>query len=184
MVSRVFLALLLLIPVLLLNGCWPSSGPANTAVQPIGLPSASVQVPLGKFFLIRHGDQYGAVKLTKPTETGDGGVAYTWYYREGGTGSFTDEMAASGEGEVFEKYRRVAGSIVEDDGGVLYIECGKLRVEWSLDNWIYLDTHGDPMEIALTYTGNIADIDYLHPAIRWQDAAALTQQSASVGAGE
>lgn len=162
---------LMLLPVLILVGCWP---PINVQLSSTGgtTTDTAIQAPMGTYFLIRRDGEYGAVKLTKTTSKGDGGVAYTWHYQPNESLGFTGESVVNGEGEVFEKYRRVKGTgdswKVEDDGGELFIVCGELRVEWSQSNWIYFDTPQGPVEIALTGKADIEEIDYLDSGLIWK----------------
>jgi len=175
---------LVLVAILALAGC-PSQEFSTVSIERSGGDSGAVQVPLGKYFLIRLGDQHAAVKMTNTTTKGDGGVEYTWHYLSGGSGSFTHESATSGQGEVFEKYRRVEESDdvshVEDDGGELYIICDKLKVQWSMSNWIYFDSPQGGVEIALTDDIFIDDINYLDPALHWRSGDKVREQDADRG---
>lgn len=131
----------------------------------------AVQVPVGKFFLVRMGTKHAAIKLTKPITKGDGGFEYVWYLREGGSGGFSNEKAAKGKGEVFEKYLRTPkgdGSFeVRDDGGRLEIECKSLSVVWSMSNWIYFASPRGEVEIAVTNTSDIKAVDCSDKKLVW-----------------
>jgi hypothetical protein len=142
----------------------PSSGAGKVACN-------AVQVPAGKFFLIRIRGQHAAVKLTNATNKGDGGYEYVWYWQMDGSGVFTNDNAKGGKGEVFENYRHVknqdgVGSLV-NDGGVLYMECNGVRVEWSKSNWIYFDSPNGKVEIALTDESRIENINFLGKKLVW-----------------
>ena len=184
LVNCALMRMLAFAAILALAGC-PSQEPSTVELHGFVGDSGAVQASLGKFFLIRLGDQHAAVKLTKTTTKGDGGAKYTWYYQSGGSGSFTDESATRGQGEVFERYRRVKktedGWHVENNGGVLLIVCDKLRVQWSQSNWIYFDTPQGVVEIALTGKANIDDINYLDPALTWRAGNGANGQNADRG---
>ena len=151
-------------------GCSPEGYPPSN-LQTTDVTENAVKMPLGKFLLIRLSDQHGAIKFTKTIAKGDNGVEYTWYYQSDRSGSFVNNTAKHGQGEVFEKYKRVKktddGWEVENDGGVLHITCDKLTVEWSSGNWIYFDSPSGLMEIAITTNTSIEDINYLDEAIIW-----------------
>ena len=170
--------------ILALAGCRPQELSTNEN-EYFGTDLGAIEVPLGKFFLIRRGEEHAAVKLTATTWKGDGGVEYTWYYQSGGSGSFTDESATSGEGEAFEKYRRVKESAdsthLEDDGGVLHIVCDKLKVQWSQCTWIYFDTPRGPAEIALTDKTDIENINYMDAALIWRAGKVSNDKGADPG---
>lgn len=170
--------------ILALAGCRPQEL-STIETEYFGTDLGAIEVPLGEFFLIRMGEEHAAVKLTATTGKGDGGVEYTWYYQSSGSGLFTDESATSGEGEAFEKYRRVKESAdsthLEDDGGVLHIVCDKLKVQWSMSNWIYFDTPRGPVEIALTDKSDIEEINYMDAALIWRAGKVPGEKDADPG---
>jgi len=133
--------------------------------------STAMQVKQGNFFLVKKGNDYAAVKLTRKISKGDGGYKYVWYWQNDGSGSFTNKNAIKGEGEVFEKYLRTRKSAtsctVKDNGGILYIKCKNIKIQWSLNRWIYLSSR-ESLEIALINKKKIEDIDYLDKNIKWK----------------
>ena len=137
----------------------------------LNVTSNGVQVPIGKFFLIRDGNKYAAVKLTSEISKGDGGCEYVWYFQTDGSGVFTNNSAENGKARVFEKYRRVkktdTGWEVKNDGGVLHIVCKSIKVEWSLSNWIYFDSPIGPVVIAVSDTDDINKINFLASTLIW-----------------
>lgn len=157
----------------LLAFCFVTASAHGAEHPPGTVTDGGAKVPLGKFFLVRHGDEHAAVMLTAAITNGDGGVAYVWSAQSDGSGSFTNATAKHGRGEAFEKYRRVHrddgddGYDVENDGGVLHIRCGILRAEWSLSNWVYFDSPAGPLEIAFTEETSIETINYLDPELTW-----------------
>jgi len=154
-----------------LIGCWTQRTDAPTSGSSIETDTA-VQVPVGKFFLIRSGKLRAAVKLTNKINKGDGGYEYVWYWQSDGSGIFTNSNAKSGKGEVFEKYyqrskNKDGGGLVVNDGGVLYIYCNNITVKWSMSNWVYFHSPNGSVEIAVTNHSNIENINYLNNKLVW-----------------
>ncbi len=133
--------------------------------------SNAIEVPQGRFFIIKKGDNYAAVKLTERIVKGDGGYNYEWYWQNDKSGDFTNKNVIKGKGEVFEKYVRTRGennsSTVRDAGGIYYIKCKNIKVQWSSSRWIYLNSPTADIEIALTDKTKIEDIDYLNKDLKW-----------------
>lgn len=130
----------------------------------------AIEAQRGKFFLIKKGTDYAAVKLTEQIAKGDGGYNYVWYWQNDGSGSFINKNAIKGKGEVFEKYSRTqknGSTVVENIGGILHIKCENIKVQWSLDRWVYLYSPTGNVEIALVDKKEIEDIDYLDKDIEW-----------------
>jgi hypothetical protein len=131
-----------------------------------------IRIPVGQFFLIRRGRTCGAIKWTKPVLKGDGGYAYKWYYQPDGSGSFTNPAATSGKGKVFTDWR---GTQLGPDKpeffseeGRDYLQCGGLCVKWALGNWLYFDDYMcAEIEIAVTGTSDISEINYLDSSLTW-----------------
>lgn len=165
-----------------------SCGAAEPASTGCEVTENAVQVPVGKFFLLRQGDTYAAVKLTEPIRKGDGGYKYVWYSQRDGSGIFTNAAAKKGKGEVFEKYRVVkrmkGGRQVKDAGGVLHIVSGPLKVEWSQGNWVYFASPTGDVEIAVSHANDIAQVNYRGNELVWhhRNQATVSQPDASADA--
>lgn len=133
---------------------------------------AAVQVPSNKFFLVRARQGYAAVMLTEDCLQGDGGDKYLWYFQSDGSGVFTNKRASSGTGEVFENYLKVrskgGGWDLTDEGGVMHIICGPIKVEWSLGRWVYAESCYGAVEIALTDKSYINEVNYCDKSLIWQ----------------
>jgi len=140
-------------------------------MPPVGsLTGTTARLPIGTYVLLRSGKEVVALKLTETIKKGDGGVAYLWYAQSDGTGIFTHALTRTGRGEVFEKYIRPPGGdggFLINDGGILHITCGRFKLEWSLDTWLYLK---EGMEIAFTDVKDIAEVNALDPELTWQKA--------------
>lgn len=138
----------------------------------------AIQVQRGDFFLIKKGNDYAAVKLTQKISKGDGGYKYVWYWQNDGSGSFVNKNATKGKGEIFEKYLRTQkSSAVKDNGGILYIKCKNIKVQWSLSRWIYFHSRNGNVEIALVNEKKIEDIDYLDKNIKWNGKVPVIKKS-------
>ncbi|WFB37243.1 hypothetical protein P3T73_05650 [Kiritimatiellota bacterium B12222] len=133
------------------------------------VPGQAGRAPIGKFFLLRRGEEVVAVKLESKIQKGDGGVSYIWYAQSDNSGSFTNESVKFGSGEVFENYRQKA---TDDQGkvlpSVLFIQAGPIKIEWSRGEWIYLNTPDGVVEIAFTDEALVENINFLDENLKWQ----------------
>lgn len=130
-----------------------------------------VRLPVGKILLIRQGNKYGAIKITKSEKDFS---EYEWYYQGDGTGDFTSKTAMHGTGKVFEKYREIEISPIEyqvvDIGSKLFIEFGIFSLEWNQGNWVYFPKEEDPknqIEMTLTEAEDIQEIDITSPELEF-----------------
>ena len=131
------------------------------------LPSGrAIDVPLGRFFLLKSGNRFGAVRILRNTP--DDGAEYEWHYQGDGSGDFSKRDCLRGRGKVFERYERVKkrtdGWEVKDVGSELHIKCGDLSVQWSLSNWIYVNPNVD---VAVTEATSIEDVDVFDEKLEW-----------------
>jgi hypothetical protein len=94
---------------------------------------------------------YKDLMLVLASDEGVAAVVFTDELKEGRAYKFRYESndgktKDSGDGKVFEKYKRFPGkkpkeTVVVDDGGELYLKAGPIKVEWSYSDdergWIY-----------------------------------------------
>ncbi len=160
---------LIMLVIFLLFSC-DSNGQVVVVSSNNGSPNIkghAINMPLGQYILVRDGENHAAIKLTSATSTGDGGVNYDWYFQSDNSGSFTNENAKSGQGEVFEQYKKSAINSVENDGGILVMKCGTINVEWSLSNWIYYGMSHGGLLLCPVDEREIGDIDFLNNDLVW-----------------
>ncbi len=143
----------------------------------------AVHAVLGKFLLIRHGEVRFAVKFTALTDRADGGAKYEWYSQSDPKARFTEQPQESGDGEVFEKYRRVGqhgdSTLVENDGGELHLRLGPVQLEWSRRLTVYFPQPWEltpEVEMALTPWQRVEDIDFDSGLLRWHKRSADPNQ--------
>ena len=141
----------------------------------------SVQVPFGKFVLVRGKTGLGAFKLSHRVSRYGflNGVKYEYWFSA--QGEFLPSKTESGSGTVYERYKVVKvisnnESKIEDAGGKYNISVGNYLIEWSNGNHLYNQTHiakshtiahPVPFEIAATNWTDIKDIDFADKTLKW-----------------
>ena len=141
----------------------------------------SVQVPFGKFVLVRGKSGLGAFKLSHRVSRYGflNGVKYEYWFSA--QGEFSTSKTESGSGTVYERYKVVKVTSnnkreIEDAGGKYNISVGNYLIEWSSGNHLYNRTyigkspfiaHAEPFEIAATYWTDIKNIDFTDKTLKW-----------------
>jgi len=137
-----------------------------TATRDWVIRENALKAPLGVFFLLRRGQEFGAVRILRTTW--DYGAVYEWYYQGDGSGDFLSENAQQGTGKVFERYKTVRWTEdsheIKGVGSRTAIECGPLRLGWSTSNWIYFE---DDVLIASTDDRSIGEVNALDLQLEW-----------------
>ncbi|MBI3270480.1 MAG: hypothetical protein HYZ53_15835 [Planctomycetes bacterium] len=157
-------------------------GPGNKTMlavrQQAEVSETSVGVVLGEFLVLRSGDDVVAVRITERTATADGGARFEYYHQGDGSGDVGKPNVVRGEGEVFEKYTRLAlppdprtGKAswqVHDAGSRLRIQCGPFHLRWSMGDWLCLPTQpGKDLFFAVTTCTKLSDVDVAAPTLTW-----------------
>jgi hypothetical protein len=162
---------------ILLIACLVGCASKRDDQSPVLIGNA-IKVEEGTYFLVRYKHRYGAIQLLPYDEGAPPGRRYEWYYQDDGSGVFTNKQAQHGTGLVKENYKAIEGpdfpnrQVLVLDGPPPNIHCGKIRIQWSLGDWIYFqDSFGmfKDMEIAVTTNNSIGDIDYLDEELQWWD---------------
>lgn len=132
----------------------------------------AIQMPVGKFFIVKRDKEYAAIRILRLTW--DNRAIYECYYQSDGSGNFNSQSVAYQKGEVYERYAKTPISpsevLLKDKGGKLNIECGSFKIEWSAQNWIYLEGYGieQPFfEIAPTMIRDISRLDVMDKSLKW-----------------
>lgn len=141
----------------------------------------SVQVPFGKFVLVRGKTGLGAFKLCHRVSRYGflNGVKYECWFSAQGDFSATKSQCSSGT--VYERYRIVKvisdnEKEIEDAGGKYNISVGNYLIEWSNSNHLYNQTHtgknasieyAEPFAIAATNWTDIKEIDFTDKTLKW-----------------
>jgi hypothetical protein len=135
-----------------------------------------VHATLGKVILVKYGGERIAFKFTEQTKTGDGGAKYAWYWQPEPGAKFQAKTLRTGEGEVFEKYRRYKDeeghNFVENDGGELYMHIGPAKLQWSKPRTVYYPYSTEdspPVLFALTPWERMEDINFDDPSLKWYE---------------
>ncbi len=133
-----------------------------------------VEVPVGTFFLVRRGDACAAFRLTRLCSKGTRGYEYEGFGHPDGSGRFTGPGSERATGEVFETWK------AEERGGscwsgpdhdrAKFLTCGEMQVEWSSSDTISFDAPGGEIEIAITNTSDIAEVNCLESTLTWYHA--------------
>jgi hypothetical protein len=136
----------------------------------------TIQPSVGKFVLVKYGLQRAAFRFTELTKRGDAGAKYVWYWQPDVKAPFGQPPLKQGEGEVFEKYRRVnkgdGHNWLEDDGGELYLLMGPIKLEWSQPNVVYFPwkwENAPNVQMALTSWERFEDIDFDSKLLQWYE---------------
>lgn len=141
----------------------------------------SVQVPFGKFVLVRGNTGFGAFKLRHRVSRYGflNGVKYEYWISA--QGEFFPAKTESGSDTVYERYKvtKVISNNekeIEDDGSKLNISIGNYLIEWSSNNHLYNRTYigknsfiarAEPFAIAATNWSDINEIDFTDKTLKW-----------------
>jgi hypothetical protein len=141
----------------------------------------SVQVPFGRFVLVRGKIGIGAFKLCHRVSRYGflNGVKYEYWYSA--QGDFSPTKSVRGSSTVYERHRVVKvisdnEKVIEDAGGRYNISIGNYLIEWSSSNHIYSQTHTgkntsieqtEPFAIAATNWIDIKEIDFTDKSLKW-----------------
>jgi hypothetical protein len=146
----------------------------------------SVRAPFGKFFLIRRGSEYLALRFiehTRPQIVNRGGskfrdykgARYEWYLQSDGSMNFSKPNVRKGIKEITETEAGPRGSY-----GV--IDVGSFLLRWSLSDWIYFpDGDGSSVAMALTEWVRIEEVNPQDELLRWITKETLRTQSRHTG---
>jgi hypothetical protein len=132
----------------------------------------AIQMPIGKFFLVREGNRYAAIRILRATWSK--GAVYECYSQGDDLGNFNSKSATHKKGKVCERYKesRISPSevMLRDNGSRQNIECGQFSLEWSNQNWVYLKGHGTDQpifELATTAISNVTQLNVKDKNLQW-----------------
>lgn len=141
--------------------------------------------PLGRFLLIRNGNDFCAVRFTdfhrggdaKPEARWTGGeeslyAEYDWYYQGDGSGDFTKPTVQSGHWKLSQKAAVGLFHPLVWPRGVTIVRCGPFRLGWIYPNNVGFhttnrkeDDRGN--ELAPTKWREIVEVNVRDPRLRW-----------------
>lgn len=146
-----------------------------------------ITMPMNRLVLVRSGEHFGAFKILRLASRKGvvNGAKYEYWYQGDGSADLSEQNVAHGSGIVFERYRKVDDTEVEDAGSELNIKAGRLWVEWSSGNHIYVQPHwtenGNPVterpEITATPWSDVSQVDVMSPDLRWIKAPMMTNET-------
>lgn len=121
--------------------------------------SRSVRADVGKFLLLKSNRLNVALRIIRPTRLNKNkahynGAEYECYLCNNEKCPVIDHY----RGEVFEPE---AGGIADS----IYIKCGKIKIEWSISNWIYFNE--SIYAISRTELTTIEDIKITDTKLKW-----------------
>ncbi len=139
--------------------------------EEIELPQGErVAVPEGRFVLVRSPEGIGAVIFTGPSQQGDVGRAYRWYFAPGTEAGFHGSEVEQGEGEVFAETHPglQVGSrpVVKRGSGEPSVRVGPLRLDWLPPDELVVPA-GEPLAVAVTDAEQLEELDVHDPALAW-----------------
>jgi hypothetical protein len=153
----------------------PRAGGGTVRVVKARVPwFKKLDVPFGRYFLLRRNAEFAAVRLGERT---GGGALWDCSYQGDGSGDL--RRGAVAHGEVFEHYAATeTAGIYSTAGSQANIACGPLVVGWSIGNWLYprglwsgddLDSHQhDPgVEVAVTSATELGHVDVFDSELDW-----------------
>ena len=147
-----------------------------------GLGDNAIRAPFGKFFLIKKGPEYLALRFTehtKPQIVNQGGskyreykgAKYEWYLQSDGSMDFSKANVRKGSKEITETEVGPTGT-----HGV--IDIGSFSVRWSLSDWVYFpDGDRSSIEMSVTEWVRIEDVKPQDELLRWITKEKLRTQS-------
>ena len=147
----------------------------NTPLSPndVRIGPHYIEMPLNRIFLIRKGEVYGAVKLTKfwPEKPKKAWYAsYRCWYQDDGTGDFTSKSIKVEEKEA--SIRLFGIGRLSFNIGTSEIRCGTFRLWWWGKGMIYFFEQGQEfgdygVELAPTKWTNIKKVNVFDPRLKW-----------------
>jgi hypothetical protein len=134
-----------------------------------------VRASLGRFVLLRRGNDRMALKLVRSPSGGDSARRYVCYWQTDAEAPFSEQKSLKkSEGELVEKRRVVKKegktTWLEDAGSKLRIDCGPLQLGWSSSAYLYYpEMNGEAvaLEMADTTWKTIDEIDFQMKGLRW-----------------
>jgi hypothetical protein len=149
-------------------------GVSRTREEPFFIGHA-VRASLGRFVLLRRGNDRMALMLVRSLSGGDGARRYVCYWQTDAGAPFSEQKSLKkSEGELVEKRRVVKKegkkTWLEDAGSKLQIDCGPLQLEWSSSAYLYYpEVNGEAvaLEMADTTWKAIDEIDFQMKGLRW-----------------
>jgi hypothetical protein len=132
-----------------------------------------IEMPLNKIFLIRNGELYGAVKLTKfrmGTNKKDKYASYICWYQDDGTGDLVSKSVKFEEKEASSKLFGI-GRFSFNTGNE-EIRCGAFRLWWWGKGMIYFFEKGQEfgdygVELAPTKWSEIKEVNVFDTRLKW-----------------
>lgn len=127
--------------------------------------TTALEAPPGRFFLLRRGDEYAAVKITRSAEHKS--ADYDWYYQKAGGSYVIGNWPEKGSGRAYEGGEGL--NWCDPATTPRRIRCGPLSVEWSAGNYVYLSgpQGAAEVEMAMTPWTRLEQVDIGDPGLVW-----------------
>jgi len=132
-----------------------------------------IEMPLGKIFLIRKSQFYGAVKLTKfwmGRTKRHQYATYECWYQDDGTGDFSNKNVKFKAGKASSTLYGIGR--FSFNFGNEEIRCGSFRLWWLGNGMVYFFKRGQEfldygIELAPTKWTDIREVDVFYPHLKW-----------------
>lgn len=136
-----------------------------------------VYMPIGRFLLLRRKNELCAVKFTKVWNEDPGTrikkyAKYISYYQNDGSGNLLSPNVKVTEGQSSELPFRAWTRLFIWQPGMMYVQCGPLKISWGDYSFVSACEEGDPhfdraFEFAPTPLENINDVNVSDKRIKW-----------------
>ncbi len=132
--------------------------------------SGSVSTPVGKFMLVRNGNNACAIRFTSFSRSGHSAfyAEYDWYYQGDGSGDFTKANVKNGHGSLKDYDHRLLIMFASK-----LITCGSFRLFWAYPSHVgFKESNSQKVpdvgnEIAPTKWSDLSEVNIHNPLIQW-----------------
>lgn len=165
-----FIGILLIAKVL--SGCFPAPDADSYKENKnnVIVSGASVSVPLGRFVLVRNGNDLCAIRFTGVSSSGTVmNGEYDWYYQKAASDNFVNSATTSGRDKLTSYY--TAFTLVRVFGNE-HVRCGPFRLWWSFPSYLHFSASTTEEadvgnEIAPTKWKDIAEVAISDSRLKW-----------------